>query len=64
MSETDSQDSAGSTVEDELYAADMLAEMAESLYSRLPSERHESGDIRPEIALMLEHYLEGRASAP
>lgn len=49
------------SVEDELYAADMLGEMAQGLYNRLPSGEipYDKG-IRPDVAIMLEHYLEGK----
>lgn len=47
------------TVEDELDAAEMLVEMAEGLRTRLPQPREAGHDIRPEVATMLEHYLEG-----
>ena len=47
------------TVEDELDAAEMLAEMAENLKNRLPQPQDARHDIQPEVALMLEHYLEG-----
>ncbi|GBE87482.1 SET domain-containing protein [Sparassis crispa] len=47
-------------VEDELYAAEMLG-MAQDLLARLPSSPSaEAGSIRPEVAVMLEHYLEGQ----
>ncbi|EPS95499.1 hypothetical protein FOMPIDRAFT_1062699 [Fomitopsis schrenkii] len=48
------------TVEDELDAAEMLVEMAEGLRTRLPQPREAGHDIRPEVATMLEHYLEGQ----
>lgn len=47
------------TVEDELCAADALEEMAQNLYDRLPKGPPE-GAMRPEVAHMLEHYLEGQ----
>lgn len=47
------------TVEDELDAAEMLVEMAESLLKRIPQPKEAGYDIRPEVATMLEHYLEG-----
>ncbi|PIL26079.1 hypothetical protein GSI_11833 [Ganoderma sinense ZZ0214-1] len=50
-------------VEDELCAADMLAEMAQGLHGRLPpfpSDSEASAAIRPEVLRMLEHYLEGQ----
>lgn len=46
------------TAEDELCAADTLAEMTGNLLLRLPDGRPE-GPVRPEILLMLEYYLEG-----
>lgn len=52
-----SEDPEDVTVEDELQAADMLGEMAQNLFERLPQQRTE--DLRPEVALMLHHYLEG-----
>ncbi|KAH9915320.1 SET domain-containing protein [Fomitopsis serialis] len=48
------------TVEDELDAAEMLVEMAEDLRNRLPQPRAAAQDLRPEVATMLEHYLEGQ----
>ena len=48
------------TVEDELDAAEMLAEMAENLRNRLPQPKQAGHDVRPEVATMLEHYLEGK----
>ena len=51
------------TVEDELCAADMLAEMAQGLHDRLPPFPPDGGasaDIRLEVLRMLEHYLEGQ----
>ena len=48
------------SVEDELCAADTLGEMAQGLYNRLPSgEDPQGAGIRPDVATMLEHYLEG-----
>ncbi|KAK7676936.1 hypothetical protein QCA50_020054 [Cerrena zonata] len=48
-------------VEDELYAADMLGEMAQGLYNRLPSgEIPLDKEVRSDVAIMLEHYLEGQ----
>ncbi|KAM5538834.1 hypothetical protein V8D89_007556 [Ganoderma adspersum] len=50
-------------VEDELCAADMLAEMAQGLHDRLPPfppDSITSAGIRPEVLRMLEHYLEGQ----
>ncbi|PCH42980.1 SET domain-containing protein [Wolfiporia cocos MD-104 SS10] len=46
------------SIEDELDAADMLAEMVENLYDRLPQGK--TGEMRKEVAIMLEHYLEGQ----
>ena len=51
----------GDTIEDELYAADMLAEMAQGLHDRLPPfPPGNASEIRPEVLQMLEHYLEGQ----
>ncbi|KZT69429.1 SET domain-containing protein [Daedalea quercina L-15889] len=49
-----------STVEDELDGAEMLAEMVENLRNRLPQPGAAGQDLRPEVATMLEHYLEGQ----
>ncbi|OBZ74325.1 hypothetical protein A0H81_05302 [Grifola frondosa] len=46
------------SIEDELDAAAMLEDMALSLFERLPGAS--SSELRPEVALMLEHYLEGQ----
>ncbi|TFY63912.1 hypothetical protein EVJ58_g2957 [Rhodofomes roseus] len=54
------EDPEETTVEDELDAAEMLAEMAENLRNRLPQPRVAGQDFRPEVATMLEHYLEGQ----
>ncbi|KAI0712750.1 hypothetical protein C8T65DRAFT_646796 [Cerioporus squamosus] len=57
----DEDDEDEPSVEDELCAADMLAEMAESLHDRLPPfPPANAAEIRPEVLLMLEHYLEGQ----
>ncbi|TFK92891.1 SET domain-containing protein [Polyporus arcularius HHB13444] len=49
------------SVEDELCAADMLAEMIQSLYDRLPPfPPANAAEIRPDVLLMLDHYLEGQ----
>ncbi|CDO70432.1 hypothetical protein BN946_scf184999.g73 [Trametes cinnabarina] len=54
------EDVEGDSIEDELCAADMLAEMAQSLYDRLPPfPPANSAGMRPEVVEMLEHYLEG-----
>ena len=54
----------GPSIEDELCAADMLAEMAQSLFDRLPPfPPKNSAEMRPEVLQMLEHYLEGTSDA-
>ncbi|KAI1790900.1 SET domain-containing protein [Ganoderma leucocontextum] len=61
--EGDEDEDGGDTmVEDELCAADMLAEMAQGLQDRLPSfpPDLDASDIRPEVLRMLEHYVEGQ----
>ncbi|CAL1697879.1 unnamed protein product [Somion occarium] len=51
----------GVSVVDELYAADMLGEMAQGLHSRLPSgETPADQEIRPDVATMFDNYLEGQ----
>ncbi|KAI9068836.1 SET domain-containing protein [Trametes sanguinea] len=57
----DDEEEEGDAIEDELCAADMLAEMAQSLYDRLPPfpPANEAG-MRPEVVQMLGHYLEGQ----
>ncbi|RPD60839.1 SET domain-containing protein [Lentinus tigrinus ALCF2SS1-6] len=57
----DDDDEDEPSVEDELCAADMLAEMAQSLHDRLPPfPPANATEMRPEVLLMLEHYLEGQ----
>ncbi|KAH9948512.1 SET domain-containing protein [Amylocystis lapponica] len=51
-------DNTENTAEDELCAADMLAEMTQNLLDRLPDGRTER--MRPEVGVMLEYYLEGQ----
>lgn len=61
------EDPGDQTVEDELYAADMLAQMAQNLFGRLPPAPTSQGvanGVRPQVALMLEHYLEGERLRP
>ncbi|TBU56180.1 SET domain-containing protein [Dichomitus squalens] len=59
--DTVDDDDEGSAVEDELCAADMLAEMAQGLHDRLPPfPPANTSEIRPEVLQMLEHYLEGQ----
>ncbi|EGO02860.1 hypothetical protein SERLA73DRAFT_165797 [Serpula lacrymans var. lacrymans S7.3] len=55
---------AEATYEDELEAADVLSEMLTSLIEHLPevSDADDDKDIRPEVELMMEHYLEGQRS--
>ena len=52
----------GAAIEDELCAADTLAQMAQSLHDRLPPfppvQEHMT-EMRADVLLMLEHYLEG-----
>lgn len=54
------------SVEDELWATEVLAEMAEDLFGRLPPDSSvavngdETAFIRPEVAEMLDHYIEGQ----
>ena len=51
--------------EDELWATEVLAEMAEDLLSRLPGEAFPSNDdnpegtVRPDVVEMLCYYVEG-----
>jgi len=45
--------------EHELEAAEVLADMTQTLLDRLPDTVHDV-QIRPEVALMLDHYLEGQ----
>ena len=53
------------STEDELWATEVLAEMAEDLLGRLPPDSSvavhgdEKAVIRPEVAQMLDHYIEG-----
>ncbi|OSD03733.1 SET domain-containing protein [Trametes coccinea BRFM310] len=55
------EDEEGDAIEDELCAADMLAEMAQSLYDRLPPfPPANKAEMRPEVVEMLGHYLEGQ----
>ncbi|KAH9887069.1 SET domain-containing protein [Cubamyces lactineus] len=57
----DGEGEEGPSIEDELCAADMLAEMAQSLYDRLPPlPPANAAEMRPEVLQMLEHYLEGQ----
>ncbi|KAI0339167.1 SET domain-containing protein [Trametopsis cervina] len=50
--------------EEELWATEVLREMAEDLLSRLPQGMIDSTEVsktvRPEVATMLEHYVEGQ----
>ncbi|KAI0632805.1 SET domain-containing protein [Trametes polyzona] len=57
----DDEDEGDTAIEDELCAADMLAEMAQSLYDRLPPfPPANAAEMRKEVVDMLEHYLEGQ----
>lgn len=53
------------STEDELWATEVLVEMAEDLLGRLPADSSvavncdEKVFIRPEVAEMLDHYIEG-----
>ncbi|KAJ8472930.1 hypothetical protein ONZ51_g8176 [Trametes cubensis] len=59
--DADDEGEDGPSIEDELCAADMLAEMAQSLYDRLPPfPPANAAEMRPEVLQMLEHYLEGQ----
>ncbi|KAI0351679.1 SET domain-containing protein [Trametes cingulata] len=59
--EDEEDDELGDSVEDELCAADMLADMAQNLYDRLPPfPPANASDMRPEVVQMLDHYLEGQ----
>lgn len=50
----------GDSVEDELWATEVLAGMAEDLMSRLPSgAQRPDASVRPEVVEMLDHYVEG-----
>lgn len=44
--------------EDMMYAAETLASMAQALLDRLPKGRQKN--MREEVAIMLEYYLEGK----
>ncbi|KAI0790317.1 SET domain-containing protein [Irpex lacteus] len=46
--------------EEELWASELLTEMAEGLLSRLPSASSSPTSIRPEVRTMLQHYVEGQ----
>ncbi|KAI0072171.1 SET domain-containing protein [Panus rudis PR-1116 ss-1] len=57
----DDYDDPSDAVKDELYAAGLLGDMAETLYNQLPAGEIPSGKtIRPEVVTMLDHYLEGQ----
>ena len=52
--------------EDELWATEVLMEMAEDLLGRLPpnsSAASNGQEVRPEVAQMLDHYIEGMSLA-
>ncbi|CCM00966.1 uncharacterized protein FIBRA_03014 [Fibroporia radiculosa] len=55
-----SDDPEEQTIDDELDASEVLAEMAQNLLDRLPIANPPEDRIRPEVLLMLEHYLEGQ----
>lgn len=51
------------STEDELWATEVLVEMAEDLLGRLPSDScvsEEKPGVRADVAQMLEHYVEGQ----
>lgn len=51
------------TFEDVLEAADILRGMVQTLLDRLPQEfQAMHGEIRPEVMMMLDHYVEGASS--
>ncbi|OJT10951.1 Ribosomal lysine N-methyltransferase set10 [Trametes pubescens] len=59
--EEDSAMETETSVEDELCAADMLAEMAQNLYDRLPPFPPANvAELRGQVVDMLDHYLEGQ----
>ncbi|KAI0830093.1 SET domain-containing protein [Trametes gibbosa] len=59
--EADAETGEPPSVEDDLCAADMLAEMAQSLYDRLPPYPPlNAGEMRALVVEMLEHYVEGQ----
>jgi hypothetical protein len=50
-----------SSYEDQLDAAAALSEMVQTMVDRLPREKdYRSANLRPEVLLMLHHYVEGR----
>lgn len=55
------------STEDELWATEVLVEMAEDLLGRLPPDSNVAHDekaaVRPEVAQMLDHYIEGACAA-
>ena len=60
--EEDERDSL--STEDELWATEVLSEMAEDLLGRLPTDStvivsDEKAHVRPEVTVMLDHYVEG-----
>ncbi|KAI0752124.1 SET domain-containing protein [Fomes fomentarius] len=57
----DEDDTPASDAENQLFAAQTLAEMAEHLHDRLPPfPPVRAAEMRPEVVQMLEHYLEGQ----
>lgn len=64
--EIDEAERASISIEDELWATEVLVEMAEDLLGRLPPESSvalngaEQPVIRPEVAEMLDNYVEGK----
>ncbi len=56
-----SSDEEGEAYEIQMDAADMLADMVQTVFVRLPSETaHEDPALRPEVARMLRDYIEGK----
>ncbi|EKM52323.1 uncharacterized protein PHACADRAFT_126051 [Phanerochaete carnosa HHB-10118-sp] len=64
--DVDEEERATYSAEDELWATEVLVEMAEDLLGRLPPNSSvaisddEQSAIRPEVAQMLDHYIEGQ----
>ena len=51
----------GHAFEEELDASEMLVEMTQALLDRLP-EVHDGTGLRPDVAVMRDHYVEGLCS--